>query len=54
MEVDVLVPYAEGRLVARVHDEGEILTQDHTPEGTLLRARVGPRLAADLKPYATA
>ena len=52
VEVDVLVPYAEGRLVARIHDEGEILTEDHTAEGTTLRARVGPRLAADLAQYA--
>ena len=52
VEVDVLVPYAQGRLVARVHDEGEVLAEEHTADGTSLRARVGPRLAADLAPYA--
>ncbi len=51
IEVDVLVPYAEGRLVARVHDEGEVLSEEHTGDGTSLRARVGPRLAAELATY---
>ena len=30
----------------RVHAEGEVLAEEHTPEGTLLRARVGPELAS--------
>ena len=45
VDVDLLVPYAEGSLVARVHREGEVLTEQHTPEGTRLHARVGPELA---------
>jgi GTP-binding protein HflX len=48
IEVDVLVPYSRGDLVARVHDEGEIISQDHTGSGTLLRARVSAGLAAEL------
>jgi GTP-binding protein HflX len=48
IEVDVLVPYSRGDLVARVHDEGEIISQDHTGAGTLLHARVSARLAAEL------
>ena len=47
------MPYPQGSLVARVHAEGEVLTEEHTPEGTLLRARVGPDLAAAVLPYAT-
>jgi GTP-binding protein HflX len=47
-EVDVLVPYARGELVARVHREGEVLTERHTAEGTALRARVKPDLAGVL------
>ncbi|MCB5163734.1 GTPase HflX [Streptomyces bambusae] len=54
VEVEVLVPYTHGGLVARVHAEGEMLSEEHTPEGTLLRARVNEDLAADLAPYVPA
>ncbi|HWE92119.1 MAG TPA: GTPase HflX [Pseudonocardiaceae bacterium] len=46
--VDVLVPYARGDLAARVHAEGEVLSEQHTDDGTHLRARVNPDLAAAL------
>jgi GTPase len=52
--VEVLLPYDRGDLVSRVHDEGELLELDHTPEGTRLRALVRSPLAADLSPYAVA
>ncbi|MDX6215906.1 MAG: GTPase [Frankiales bacterium] len=52
--VRVVLPYAEGRLVARIHDEGEILTEEHLEEGTRLEARVGPQLAAELADYLVA
>ncbi|MEO6714522.1 MAG: GTPase HflX [Mycobacteriales bacterium] len=48
IEIDVLVPYSRGDLVARIHDEGEILGEQHTGEGTLITARVSPMLAAEL------
>ncbi|MQA09267.1 MAG: GTPase HflX [Pseudonocardiaceae bacterium] len=51
--VDVLVPYARGELVARVHSEGEVLNERHTTEGTQLSARVRADLAGALKDYAT-
>jgi GTP-binding protein HflX len=52
IEVDVLVPFTAGRLVARVHDEGELIVpEDFTAEGTHLRARVGAGLAHELSPY---
>jgi GTP-binding protein HflX len=47
-EVDVLLPYARGELVARVYREGEVLTERHTEHGTHLRARVRPDLAGVL------
>ncbi len=53
VEVELLLPYAQGSLVARVHGEGEVLAEEHTPEGTLLRARVGPELAPLVLPYVT-
>ncbi|KIF77095.1 ATP-binding protein [Streptomyces sp. 150FB] len=50
-EVEVLVPYTLGALVSRVHAEGEVLSEEHTPEGTLLKARVHEGLASALAPY---
>jgi GTP-binding protein HflX len=49
--VEVLVPYTLGGLVSRVHAEGEVLSEEHTPEGTLLKARVHEELASALAPY---
>jgi len=46
--VDVVVPYSRGDLVSRAHTTGEVLTEQHTGEGTRLVARVGAELAAEL------
>ncbi|MFF8952645.1 GTPase HflX [Streptomyces sp. NPDC014940] len=51
VEVEALVPYTQGKLVARAHTEGEVISEEHTAEGTLLKARVHEELAADLAPY---
>ncbi len=51
-DVELLLPYAQGALVARVHAEGEVLAEEHTPDGTRLHARVGAELASALLPYA--
>ncbi len=50
--VDVLLPYDRGALVSRVHDEGEVLVEEHGGDGTHLEARVGHALAAELEPFA--
>jgi GTPase len=52
IEVSALVPYARGDIVARVHEHGEVLELEHTADGTRLRARVDPALAAALGGYA--
>jgi GTP-binding protein HflX len=52
--VDVLLPFTQGRLVARVHDLGEVETEEHTEHGTRLRARVPERLAGELARYSVA
>src|SRR5690348_14655864 len=52
IEVDVVVPYERGDLVARVHSTGEVLEASHLPEGTRLRARVDAGLAAELGRFA--
>ncbi|UGQ15350.1 GTPase HflX [Yinghuangia sp. ASG 101] len=54
VEVEALVPYHRGDLVAKVHDSGEILENEHRAEGTWLRARVGAVLAAELQAFAVA
>jgi GTP-binding protein HflX len=54
VEVRALVPYDRGDLVSRVHVEGEVLDEEHTAEGTSLRALVGPALAGELSGYAVA
>jgi GTP-binding protein HflX len=51
VEVEVLVPYTRGDLVARMHDDAEVLSSEHTETGTRLRARVAPDLAAALGPF---
>jgi len=50
--IDALVPYARGEIVARIHREGEVLSERHTEEGTELSARVHPDLAGVLVQYA--
>jgi GTPase len=52
--VTVLVPYARGDLVARMHESGEVLSVDHLSTGTLVNARVNGDLAAALQPFAAA
>ncbi|MEO6821348.1 MAG: GTPase HflX [Candidatus Nanopelagicales bacterium] len=46
VDVDVLVPYDRGDLVARVHRDGDVLRREDVAEGTRLVARVSPELAA--------
>ncbi len=48
VEIDVVLPYTEGGLVSRVHAEGMVLEEEHTDEGTRLRARVDSDLAGAL------
>ncbi|WP_300008236.1 GTPase HflX [Pseudonocardia sp.] len=50
-EVELLVPYVDGSLVARIHAEGEVLAEEHTPDGTRLHARVGAELATVVRPF---
>lgn len=54
VEVEALVPYTRGGLIARAHADGEVISEEHTPEGTLLKARVHEELAAELAPYVPA
>jgi GTP-binding protein HflX len=51
VELTACVPYPRGDLVNRARRYGEVLSEEHTADGTLLRARVDPLLAAELAPY---
>jgi GTPase len=51
IELRVCVPYDRGSLVSRVHQHGEVLAEEHTPDGTALHVRVNAGLAAELQPY---
>ncbi len=53
VDITALVPYARGDLLNRAHEHGEVLSLEHTGEGTLLHARVNDDLADELAPYAT-
>lgn len=53
VDVDVVVPYTRGDLVARVHDQGAVHVEDYRAAGTALRAEVPRSLAAVLEPYAS-
>ncbi|GAA3757680.1 GTPase HflX [Salinactinospora qingdaonensis] len=50
-EVRVVLPYHRGDLVSRVHQEGRVLTEEHTGDGTLMHARVPEVLASQLDNY---
>ena len=50
-ELEVLLPYTEGGLAARIHEHGQVLAEEHRAEGTWLRARVSEDLAAALRDY---
>ncbi len=50
-EVDVLVPYTRGDLVARIHTEGRITKSSHEADGTRVEARVPNALASVLREY---
>jgi GTP-binding protein HflX len=49
VEVEALVPYDRGELVSQVHRTGEVLSIEHEPGGTRVRARVPAGLAAALQ-----
>lgn len=51
-EVRALVPYERGDLIDRIHRSGLLLTTEHTPEGTLVVARVNGDLAGELEAFA--
>jgi len=54
VEVTVLLPYERGDLLHQLHTHGEVLSLDHTADGTAVTARVHAGLAGALADYAVA
>lgn len=45
VEITAVIPYSRGDLVSAVHEQGEILSEEHLPEGTSIHAYVDAGLA---------
>ena len=52
VEVEALIPWSRGDLVAMLYDEAEVLKAEAEPDGTRVRARVGLRELAAVRAYA--
>ena len=50
--VTLHVPFSRGDVVARVHEEGTVLSEDYTEKGTVIDARIPQQLAAQLSEFA--
>lgn len=51
VQLTALVPWDRGDLVDKVHQRGQLIATEHTPDGTRLTARVDPGLAAELDQF---
>jgi GTPase len=51
--VDVVIPYHRGDLVARLHADGRVQQEEHSPDGTRIKARVPVALAGRLQEFST-
>jgi GTP-binding protein HflX len=51
-EVDAVIPYGRGDLIARIHEHGELLSETHLETGTRVLARVDAPLRAALAEFA--
>ncbi|MBD1321788.1 GTPase HflX [Gordonia hankookensis] len=48
VELTIDVPYTRGDVVSRIHEEGEVLSSEHTADGTRMRVRVPAAFAGAL------
>ncbi len=51
VEVELDIPFERGELVARIHDEGEVLSESYTEKGTHLVARIAHESLSDFNSY---
>ncbi|ROQ38171.1 GTP-binding protein HflX [Frondihabitans sp. PhB188] len=52
VELDLLVPYDRGEVIARIHEIGTVVDVEYLPEGTRVTAKVYPQDAAPLREFA--
>ena len=50
-DVELLVPYIRGNVVARLHEEGTVRSEDYLEDGTRISARVPQQVAAELTEF---
>jgi GTP-binding protein HflX len=53
-DVEALIPYDQGTLIARLHDEGRVLGSTHEASGVRVRLKARPADLAMLRPYLVA
>ena len=53
VEVEALIPWSRGDLVATLYREAEVLSAEAEPDGTRVHARVDLRELAAVRPYLT-
>jgi GTP-binding protein HflX len=53
VDVEALIPWSRGDLVAMLYRDAELLRADAEPEGTRVHAKVGLRELAEIRPYVT-
>ncbi len=51
-DVELLIPFDRGDLVAHIHDVAEVLSESHEAKGTRIKARVPERYVAGLDQFA--
>jgi len=52
IRMELMLPYQRGDLLSRIHDDGEVLSSEHTADGTHVHAKVTPTLQAELAAFA--
>lgn len=50
-EVKLFVPYAEGRVISYLHQNGKILNEEHKEEGTEITAKISKSKTGTIKKY---
>jgi GTP-binding protein HflX len=51
VEIEALIPWSRGDLVAMLYRDAEVLKADAEPDGTRVRARVGLRELAEVRTF---
>jgi GTPase len=54
VDVDVLVPYDRGDVVARLHAAGSVVAEEHTVDGTRIQAQVPRWMVDEMSGFAVA